>query len=42
MSPVELALAALLAVSFGLSLIILAMIALIMEAVMFALGRLPH
>jgi hypothetical protein len=42
MSPLDLALAVLLAVSFGLSLVILAMIALVMEAVMFALGRLPH
>ena len=42
MSPMELALAALLAVSFVLSLIVLAVVALILEAVMFALGRRPH
>jgi hypothetical protein len=42
MSPLEFAHAVLLAVSFGLSLIVLAIIALILEAIMFALGRLPH
>jgi hypothetical protein len=41
MSPIELAHAALLAVSFVCSLIVLAIITLILEAVMFALGKLP-
>jgi hypothetical protein len=39
MSPLDLALAALFAVSFVLSVFVLAIIALILEAVMFALGR---
>ena len=42
MSPLDFAHAALLAVSFVLSIIVLATVALILEAVMFALGRLPH
>jgi hypothetical protein len=42
MSPLDLALAVLLAISFGLSLVMLAMLTLILEAVMFALGKLPH
>ncbi len=42
MSPFDLALAVLLALSFGLSLVLLAMLTLILEAAMFALGRLPR
>ena len=42
MTPLEFALAALLVISFGLSLVILAMLTLLLEAVMFALGRLPR
>jgi hypothetical protein len=41
MSPIELAHAALLAVSFVFSLIVLAIVTLILEAVMYALGKLP-
>jgi hypothetical protein len=40
MSPYDLAVAALLAVSFVLSIIVLIIVALILEAVMFALGML--
>ena len=40
MSPLDLAHAALLAVSFVLSLMVLAVMALLLEAFMFALGRL--
>ena len=39
MSPLELAHAALFAVSFVISLFVLAIVALILEAVMFAFGR---
>jgi hypothetical protein len=41
MSPLELAHAALLAVSFVFSLIVLTIVTLILEAIMFALGKLP-
>ena len=41
MSPLELAHAALLAVSFLFSLIVLTIVTLILEAIMFALGKLP-
>ncbi len=39
MSPLDIALAALLAVSLLLSLIVLAILALVLEGVMFALGH---
>jgi hypothetical protein len=38
MTPLDLAHYALLAISFALSLVLLAIVALIMEAIMFALG----
>jgi hypothetical protein len=38
MSPLDIALTVLLAVSFGLSLVVLAIVTLILEALMFALG----
>jgi hypothetical protein len=38
MSPHDLALTVLLAISFGLSLVLLAIVTLILEAVVFALG----
>ncbi len=38
MSPLDLAVTVLLAVSFGLSLVLLAVLTLVLEALMFALG----
>jgi hypothetical protein len=38
MSPVDIALTVLLAISFGLSIVLLAIVALILEALAFALG----
>ncbi len=38
MTPFELALAALLAVSFGLSIVLMAVVTLVLEALMFAVG----
>jgi hypothetical protein len=38
MTPLDLAIAVLLAVSFGLSIVLLAMVTLLVEAFMFALG----
>jgi hypothetical protein len=38
MSPVDLALTVLLIVSFGLSLVLLAIVTLVLEALLFALG----
>jgi hypothetical protein len=38
MTPIDFALTVLLAISFGLSLVVLAIVALLLEALMFALG----
>lgn len=38
MSPIDIAFTVLLAVSFGLSLVLLAIVTLILEALMFAIG----
>lgn len=38
MSPLDIALTVLLAISFGLSLVLLAIVTLILEAIVFALG----